>query len=146
VERIDLDIDAEDRILPKLGLECYPARGRAALLLLLGRLADQKLCTAPKAEATAAWGGIATERANRAGWPNDLLEVSALLSGRYRSCFFRWLHHVKIVFEPGKPLHAKAYLAVRHLWLDPAVVYDLINARQRAVGDSTRGAEPGGRM
>jgi hypothetical protein len=36
------------------------------------------------------------------------------------SAFVRSLHHVKIVYRPGEPLEAKAYLAGNHYWHTPA--------------------------
>lgn len=129
-ERIDLDMDAGETILPKLGLECYPARGKAELRLLLDGLVSQGLCTPRKAGALAGWTGIATERTSREVWPGELLQMSDLLGGRSFSAFYRWVHHVKVNFEPGLPLQAKAYLGVQHVWLDPARLQVSITGRQ----------------
>ena len=32
------------------------------------------------------------------------------------SLFMRYLNHVKVVFQPGAPLEAKAYPGLKHLW------------------------------
>jgi hypothetical protein len=49
-------------------------------------------------------------------WPAALRQASQLLGGRSLSTFVRSLHHVKIVYRPGEPLEAKAYLAGNHHW------------------------------
>jgi hypothetical protein len=37
---------------------------------------------------------------------------------------------VKIVYQPGFPLRAKAYLAVQHLWLAPEQIKELVKRAQ----------------
>jgi hypothetical protein len=138
VERIDLDMDVSDRILPKIGLECYLPGDTFAIHQFLNHLVSCGLSTPAKAEALEAWRGVAHERSNPEIWPRDLLALSSLLGGRAHSVFARWLHHVKIVYQPGLPLQAKAYLAVQHLWLAPGQIKDLLHGAQ------SRASEQGG--
>jgi hypothetical protein len=138
VERIDLDMDVGDRILPKVGLECYLPVDTSAIHQFLNHLVSCGLSTPAKAEALESWRGVAHERSNPEIWPRDLLALSGLLGGRAHSVFARWLHHVKIVYQPGLPLQAKAYLAVQHLWLAPGQIKDLLNGAQ------SRASEQGG--
>jgi hypothetical protein len=130
VERIDLDMDVADRVLPKIGLECYPAADASAIHLLLNHLVSCGLLTPAKAEALESWRGMAHQRLTPEIWPRDLLALSGFLGGRAHSVFARWLHHVKIVYQPGFPLQAKAYLAVQHLWLAPEQIKDLLKLAQ----------------
>jgi hypothetical protein len=130
VERIDLDMDVGDRILPKIGLECYLSADTSAIHQFLRHLVSRGLSTPAKAEALESWRGMAHERLNSDVWPRDLLALSGFLGGRAHSVFARWLHHVKIVYQPGLPLQAKAYLAVQHLWLAPEQIKDLLNRAQ----------------
>jgi hypothetical protein len=130
VERIDLDMDVGDRILPKIGLECYLPADTSAIHQFLNHLVSCGLSTPAKAEAIESWRGVAHERSNPEIWPRDLLALSGFLGGRAHSVFARWLHHVKIVYQPGLPLQAKAYLAVQHLWLAPEQIKDLLNRAQ----------------
>jgi hypothetical protein len=130
VERIDLDMDVDDRVLPKIGLECYLPANTSAVHQFLNHLVSCGLSTPAKAEALESWGGVAHERSNPEIWPRDLLALSGFLGGRAHSAFARWLHHVKIVHQPGLPLQAKAYLAVQHLWLAPAQIKDVLNRAQ----------------
>lgn len=132
VERIDLDIDVGDRVLPKIGLECYPAQSLPAIQRFLDYLVSSGLSTATKAEGLKRWAGLAHERLTPDVWPRDLLALSAFLEGRVHSAFFRWLHHIKVVHQPGLPAQAKAYLAVHHHWIAPA---DLKQIFYRAAGE-----------
>jgi len=52
--------------------------------------------------------------------PGDAVVASRTLGGRSLSIFVRSLRHVKLVYRPGEPLEAKAYLAGNHLWHTPA--------------------------
>jgi hypothetical protein len=130
VERIDLDMDVGDRVLPKIGLECYLPADTSAIHQFLNHLVSCGLSSPEKAEALESWRGVAHERLTPEIWPRDLLALSGFLGGRAHSTFARWLHHVKIVYQPGLPLQAKAYLAVQHLWLAPEQIKDLLNRAQ----------------
>jgi hypothetical protein len=130
VERIDLDMDVGDRVLPKIGLECYFPGDRSAVHQFLNHLVSCGLSTPAKADALESWPGVVHERSNPEIWPRDLLALSGFLGGRAHSAFARWLHHVKIVYQPGLPLQAKAYLAVQHLWLAPEQIKGLLNRAQ----------------
>jgi hypothetical protein len=130
VERIDLDLDVSDRVLPKIGLECYLPTDTSAIHEFLNHLVSCGLSTPAKAEALESWRGMAHERLTPEIWPRDLLALSSFLGGRVHSAFARWLHHVKIVYQPGLPLQAKAYLAVQHIWLAPEQVKNLLNRAQ----------------
>lgn len=122
VDRIDLDLDVGATILPKIGLECYfnhqaqpkfEPRWQAFLDLLV----DQGLCQPAKREGLLAYPGYIRERANAALWPPHLRPTSSFLGERYEGIFFKGLHHIKIVYQPEKPLEAKAYLYVGQSWL-----------------------------
>jgi hypothetical protein len=41
----------------------------------------------------------------------------ALLEPDRLSAIARRLNHVKVTFQPGRPVEAKAYLGVGHLWV-----------------------------
>jgi hypothetical protein len=120
VDRIDLDLDVGDHIQPKLGLECYllPApEVRERLERFLDYLVESDLCLPAKRDATAAYPGSVHELAQPALWPPNLLQASQLMGPGVVSMFIRHFHHIKVVYHPEQPLEAKAYLAVRHIWL-----------------------------
>jgi hypothetical protein len=79
------------------------------------------LCTADKRDALLAYPGYVGENAEGIPWPRALRRASNLLGGRSLSIFIRSLHHVKVVYQPGEGLEAKAYLAVNHHWHTPAL-------------------------
>ncbi len=130
---LDLDILDEGRLVPKLGIELYQKPGvdlGPRIVEFIGRLRDDNLCLPQKAIGLLAWGGITHERRYRDLWPATLIARKALRSGSESSTFCRWLHHVKIVLEPGAPPIAKAYLAVGHAFLADSAIRE---ALQRAM-------------
>jgi hypothetical protein len=128
VERIDLDIDVGDHVMPKIGLECYPAQDLKKLRAFMNYLVSGGLCVEPKADGLMRWAGLAHERVTPQMWPRDLLGISSFLGGRVESAFFRWLHHVKVVHVPGHPPAAKAYLAVHHQWIAPGDLKQMLSS------------------
>jgi hypothetical protein len=125
VDRVLLDIDAGETVGAKIGLECYVDGNRQPGReprwdTFLDSLVLQGLCTADKREALLAYSGYVDQNAPDVPWPEALLRTSQLLGGRSLSTFVRSLHHVKIVYQPGQLLEAKAYLAGNHHWHTPA--------------------------
>lgn len=121
VDRVLLDIDVGETIHPKIGLECYFTNNRQPRReprwgAFLNSLVQSGLCTADKREALLAYPGYIDEYAHGVPWPAALRRASQLLGGRSLSTFVRSLHHIKIVYRPGDPLEAKAYLAGNHHW------------------------------
>jgi hypothetical protein len=119
VDRVDLDLDVGDTILPKIGLECYFNRQpqfEPKWQLFLGRLVEIGLCVPAKRDAILAYPGYSHERANRELWPSNLLRASNLLWPRVSSIFIRKLNHIKIVYQPDIPVEAKAYLSTGSHW------------------------------
>ena len=117
VEHIDLALDVQNQVLPRVGLECYfsepDPHGSAFLDYLVGR----RLSTAAEAEGLAAWPATVEQGSRAEAWPQDLVAASRELGGTLRSTLVRSLHHVKLDLRPGTPARAKAYLGVHHKWL-----------------------------
>jgi hypothetical protein len=130
VQSFSVDLDVDSDVSLKIGLECYPGPQVDQVRGLLDYLVSARLAVPEKAEAIARWRGLVHERLNRDAWPRDLLAASALLAGRMHSVFHRRLHHVKVVYEPGAALHAKAYLAVQHFWIEPRVFREALQDMQ----------------
>jgi hypothetical protein len=126
VDRVYLDIDVGETVHRKIGLECYfdenkQPRTEPRWGLFLDSLVRDGLCTADKRDALLAYPGYVGENAEGIPWPRALRRASHLLGGRSLSMFIRSLHHVKVVYQPGEGLEAKAYLAVNHHWHTPAL-------------------------
>ncbi|MCF2970436.1 2OG-Fe(II) oxygenase [Synechococcus sp. Nb3U1] len=115
VDRIDLDLDVEGSIGPKLGLECYligqPARD-PRWSHFLDSLVALGLCLPQKREALLRYPGYVRERHYPETWPHPLQKLSQLLGPDCESVFYRGLHHIKVVYRGEQVLEAKAYLAV----------------------------------
>ncbi|MBD0344603.1 MAG: hypothetical protein ICV63_07165 [Coleofasciculus sp. Co-bin14] len=119
VDRVDLDLDVGDIILPKIGLECYfnlQPQFEPRWQLFLNRLVEAGLCIPAKRDAILAYPGYSHERTNRELWPKNLLRTSNLLGQRASSIFIRQLNHIKFVYQPDSPIEAKAYLSAGHYW------------------------------
>ncbi len=126
VDHVCLDIDVGATVHHKVGLECYLDGNKQPTTeprwgILLDSLVRDGLCTADKRDALLAYPGYVDESAEGIPWPAALRRASRLLGGRSLSTFIRALHHVKIVYQPGEGLEAKAYLAVKHHWHTPAL-------------------------
>jgi hypothetical protein len=121
VDYVCLDIDVGETVHRKIGLECYfdglkQPRTEPRWGLLLDSLVRDGLCTADKRDALLAYPGYVDENAEGISWPRALRRASQLFGGRSLSTFIRSLHHLKVVYQPGEGLEAKAYLAVIHHW------------------------------
>lgn len=120
VDTIALNVDVGAVVHDKLGFECYfhkfrqPGR-EPRWKDFLDFLVREGLCTARKRDALLVYPGH-VEEDGATPWPGALSRASALLGSRYVSAFARTLHHVKVVYESGRPVEAKAYLAGNHLW------------------------------
>lgn len=113
VEWINLNLDLADRVLDKIGLECY-FRKLDQETAFINWLVQANLCLTEKATAlTSQWGGLTHQTRHLQDWPEELIYRSFLKSPGTCSCFYRYLHHIKLVVGSDSPLQAKAYLAVR---------------------------------
>ena len=124
VDHVRLDIDVGETVHHKFGIECYfdgnkQPRTEPRWGVLLDSLVRDGSCTADKRDALLAYPGYVDENAEGIPWPRALRRASQLLGGRVLSTFIRSLHWVKIVYQPGEELEAKAYLAVNHHWHTP---------------------------
>jgi hypothetical protein len=126
VDYVCLDIDVGETVHRKIGLECYfdgikQPKTEPRWSLFLNSFVRDGLCTADKRDALLSYPGYVDENAEGIPWPRALRRASHLLGGRSLSMYIRSLHHVKIVYQPGEGLEAKAYLAVNHHWHTPAL-------------------------
>jgi hypothetical protein len=118
-DSVDLDLDLLPGVGEKLGLECsfFPGHpDRWGFPAFVDALVERGLCLPDKRAGLLAWSGGVHERTRPEEWPADLRRRSAELGPGTASAFIRWPYHVKLVHQPGRPLEAKAYLAVRQFW------------------------------
>jgi hypothetical protein len=125
----DLDIREDGTLAPKLGIEIYQnSNGAPAdrMVELVNYLTRFGLCTRKKANGLLAWNGITHERLHPKLWPRSLVAARVIRGAGQYSTFCRWLHHVKLVYEPGVPFAAKAYLAVSHAFLTDSAIREAL--------------------
>jgi hypothetical protein len=122
---LDLDLDLLPHTGPKLGLECsfgYANDSVQRVRTCLDGLVARGACLPAKRDALLAWPRAFHQRGQGREWPLDLLAGALLQPETSLSMFARWVYHIKIDVQPGKPWVAKAYLAVAHHWLNARVL------------------------
>jgi hypothetical protein len=120
-DSILLSFDVGDTVLPRIGLECFLNNqpcDEPRWQLFLDYLVERKLCTLPKQNALLNWPGFSRKSSVPDLWPSNIGFGDRLLGSRAISLFSRWISHIKLVYQPGNTLEAKAYLAFTHGWFD----------------------------
>jgi hypothetical protein len=120
VNIIDLAFDVGNTINRKLGFECFTntqSQNDHMLQAFLDYLVKNGMCLPAKRDALLTYPGFFDERSNPEFWPSNLSKMSSFLQGNKLSTFMKSLNHIKIVYEAGKALEAKAYLFLGHGWL-----------------------------
>lgn len=126
VDRVYLDIDVGETVHRKIGFECYfdgnkQPKAEPRWGVFLDSLVRDGLCTTDKRNALLVYPGYVNENTEGIPWPRALRRASQMRGGRSLSTFIRSLNWVKIVYQPGDGLEAKAYLTVNHHWHTPAL-------------------------
>lgn len=122
-------VDIASTVRPKMGLSCLCRVGpdrRPNWPFFLDRLVESGLCLPDKRDALLAWEGFAEPTASKVPWPPYII-CQSLLKPDLLSLFERDISHIKIVYQPGKPLEAKAYLRFNHRWLKPEECFSVAN-------------------
>ncbi len=120
VDNIKLNFAIDEKIFPKIGLECYLYRqpkNSPKWKLFQDFLIKNKLCTLNQANAIYNWFGYSEAENNQELCQDNCVETSAPVSPNLKSVVARLLHHIKIVYQPNQPLKAKSYLWFGHCWL-----------------------------
>lgn len=126
VDHVALAVDVGERVFSPVGVEFHiegeTARRKVRWGHFLDALVTDGDCVPAKREAVLAWLGHQHARAEAHAWPRHLLELAEEAGPDALSTFLRQVSHVKVVFDPGRPLNAKVYLEFLHRWLrfDPA--------------------------
>ena len=124
VDYVELAVDVSDTVCPRIGLECFLQKQPLEdprWPALLDHLMAAHLCTRAKREALLSWPGVLQRSTRPETWPHSLASSELFLGDRARSVFVRRLNHVKLVYEAGHPVEAKAYLSFGHHWIDRAL-------------------------
>lgn len=119
VGSLALSFDIGDTIFSRIGLECFWEKqpfDEPRWQLFLDHLVERGLCTPAKQNALLAWPGFSQKADCPEWWPPNLTWGDRFFGSQAVSVFSRTIYEVKIVYEPGKPLEAKAYLVFAHNW------------------------------
>lgn len=132
VDRVDLDLDVGEVLLPKIGLECYfdPARQpqtEPRWRLFLDFLVQSGLCHPAKRDGLLGYPGY-TRQKDQPLWSDHLQITASLLDNHCESIIFRGLHHIKIVYQPDGSLEAKAYLYISRSLISQQLIKQLSTA------------------
>lgn len=120
VDVIRLNFAIEDKIYPKIGLECYlykQPKNSPKWKPFRDYLIKNKLCTLNQANAIFNWSGYSENKDSSKFCQDNFAKASAFVSRNSKSVIGRLLSHIKIVYQPNQPLQAKAYLWFGHRWL-----------------------------
>jgi hypothetical protein len=121
-EKVELALDVGEAILPRVGMECHvfgsslPA-AKAKWSAFLDVLVARGLCLPSKRDALLAWMGHAHARTLDGPWPADLRRRALAFGPDVSSVLTRTINHIKVVYQPGRPLEAKAYFNLLETWL-----------------------------
>lgn len=124
---ICLNFTVGNAIFPKMGFECYGSKELqidSRWELFLDYLVDKQLCTLDKAAAILNYPGYSVAKSYQDLWPSNLTNASKFVCPNLRSMLVRYLNHIKVIYQPHKPMEAKAYLWLEHLWLSNQGVFE----------------------
>ncbi|MGL6345162.1 MAG: hypothetical protein ACRC80_39175, partial [Waterburya sp.] len=124
VDEINLSFSVENTILPKVGFECYVDESSKKLSNILVKwqqfldyLVKHELCPVEEANSLLNWSGYSEAKLDQEIGSSDLAKASAFVYPHLKSIILKKLNHIKIVFQPDRPLQTKAYLWFGHRWL-----------------------------
>ena len=113
-----IHIDFVKSLGKKIGIECsyYPHEHYLEKRWsdFLNYLTEKELCIPEKRSSLIRFTGIETENNVNDFSPELLVPTTKIPDDTYSNAIVRYISHVKIVYQPGHPLEAKAYLGVRH--------------------------------
>lgn len=137
VDRVDLDIDVNEGVAAKIGLECYldlDERREKRWQNFLHFLENNNLCTDLKKNALASFTGIVHQGMSLGKiWPTHLQQMAGFIGNKYLSMYYRDIHHIKLSYEGNTILDAKAYLRVTHTWASKAKIKEGIRKTQSSL-------------
>jgi len=118
VDQVALDIDVADSLQPGIGFECAFKSHRGPdreprWHKLLHWLTERGICLSAKQKGLLAYPGYIA-LGDDGPMSREPLLSTLTDTAEDQSFFVQKLFHVKIVYNPGHPLEAKAYLAVSH--------------------------------
>ena len=120
-------LDVGEDIGPRLGVECFvgePNQGPVCKQFL-DDLVDRDLCLPAKRDALLGWTDSSFDRTGRAALPDRVLRSLWLQRLQASAVLVPSVGHIKLSFERGRPLEAKAYFGFVDRWrVEPVTLID----------------------
>jgi len=117
--RIILHLNINDKVDKKIGIECSFSYDKYHMETkwekFLNFLERNDLCTTEKKEALLNFVGVEFNHSSAIFNPNEYQPSVMIHKNSKSTALVRYLSHIKIVYDPNKPLVAKAYPGVRLL-------------------------------
>lgn len=117
VTRFVLHIHIDGKVDPKIGIECSFYSGydgqKKEWTNFLNYLVKKGLCVQEKQDSLLRFTGFELEDINNNYDLNSFIPSVKLPDDGYSRASVRFISHIKIVYQSGQPLEAKAYLGVR---------------------------------
>jgi hypothetical protein len=118
---LTLCLDVGERVLPRVGVQYHIDENMKIStprwIDFLDLLVARGLCLPAKRDGLVAWLGHMHERSHPQVWPESLSRLSERLGPNTLSVFLRTISHIKVSYQPGLPLEAKAYIGLVQTWL-----------------------------
>ncbi len=117
-EALDVHLDLIDTVGPRLGFKIFGhSRGRydPRLAALLDDLVGRGLCAPEKRDALRTQVWTLTPLNSTLPWPDHLILDSLSCPEPVPGAFYSYLQVIKVAYEPGKALEAKAYIYCNYI-------------------------------
>jgi hypothetical protein len=117
-EKLDVHFNIGPSLIPRMGIKVFPnGYGYSPHMnALLDDLVIRGLCDPEKRDALKKQPALLTPMKSRFNWPDHLIMESLTRPNPEQGSFYSFLSNIKLVYVPGKPLEAKAYIRFAHMW------------------------------
>jgi hypothetical protein len=113
-----MTLDVGEEIGPRLGVECYAGEPNhlTSWRDFLDDLVERTLCVPTKRDALLNWLHLSLSRKDPSPLPEQVVAVLWLHGLRAAAVLVPSVSHIKVSYEHGRPLEAKAYFGVVDRW------------------------------
>jgi hypothetical protein len=118
-EQVALAIDVGAQLGERIGLECNIGGDTFQWDPMFRHLVASGLATNDQREAMLKWPALIKPSDAPQEWPERLIMESLRRPSDQLGRLIRYLSHVKLSWHPQRPLTAKAYLGINHIWNKP---------------------------
>lgn len=122
IDRVIVSFDiVGGSVSPRVGIECFIDepfyRNEKPWEVFLDYLSKQNLCSQAKKSSLLDWGRVSPREFDTSIWPSNINWGYHYLASTACLVFERKINHVKLIFQEGKFIEAKGYLAFQSKWI-----------------------------